>query len=535
MRILDTGLRATLAAILGACLLTIGGVAGAQETTSTLRGQITTPAGTPAANVDVRVTDTRTGSGRTLQTNSSGLFTADGLRVGGPYTVAVSSGQFSNQTVNDIFLTLGETYDLSLELRSAAMEELVVTASAVRTVETAVGPSSTFDLGDLQNAPAINRDIKDLIRIDPRIYVDEGFVDAIQCAGANPRFNSLTVDGVRLNDNFGLNSNGYPTERIPFSYDAIEQVAVELAPFDVQYGGFTACNINAVTKSGSNEFAGSVFYDYTDDSLSGDSLEDSIIDLGEFEEERYGLSIGGPIIRDRLFFFAAYEKLEGAAIFDRGPSGSGAGREIDGVSVADFEAIRDAAINIYGYDPGGTPPSLPEEDEKLLVKLDLNINDNHRASLTYNYNDGFTISEPDSDNDELEFSNHYYTRTSELSAYSAQLFSNWSDDFSTELKLGFIDLDNSQIPLAGTDFGEVQITTFNDPDGDGIVTVLSKHLDKGQGTATGLATLVADELDADWSQVRAEFAPAHAEVYANLLFGVQGTGGSTAIANSFMQ
>ncbi|HCX10206.1 MAG TPA: hypothetical protein DHU81_07630, partial [Hyphomonas sp.] len=93
-------------------------------------------------------------------------------------------------------------------------------------------------------------------------------------------FNSLTVDGIRMNDNFGLNSNGYPTERIPFSYDAIEQVAVELAPFDVQYGGFSACNINAVTKSGTNEFHGYLFGDYTNDGLRADSLEGDDITTG---------------------------------------------------------------------------------------------------------------------------------------------------------------------------------------------------------------------------------------------------------------
>ena len=112
---------------------------------------------------------------------------------------------------------------------------------------------------------------------------------------------TLTVDGVRLNDNFGLNSNGYPTERIPFSYDAIEQVSVELAPFDVNYGSFTACNINAVTKTGSNEFHGGLFFDYTDDSLTGDETDGVKRDLGSFEEKRYGINVGGPIIKRNNF------------------------------------------------------------------------------------------------------------------------------------------------------------------------------------------------------------------------------------------
>lgn len=457
---------APLLVMLVLALVSAGAVA--QETTSAMRGTVLAPDGSPASGVSVAITDNRTGSSRTAVTGDNGRFTAGGLRVGGPYSVAVDSGSYGNRTISDIYLDLGDTYTFNVTLGADVREEVVVTASALESTEVALGPASTFNLADLENAPAINRDIKDLIRIDPRVYIDEGFVDAVQCAGANPRFNSLTVDGVRLNDNFGLNSNGYPTERIPFSYDAIQQVAVELAPFDVQYGGFTACNINGVTKSGENEFFGSVFFDYTSDSLQGDELEGDSINLGDFDEKRYGVTIGGPILRDRLFFFAAYEKLEGSEIFDRGPAGSGRGREVAGVSQAQLDEIIRISQDIYGYDPGGLPASLPEEDEKFLVKLDWEISDDHRAALTYNYNDGFSISQADSDNDELELSNHYYERGAELNSYVAQLFSDWSDRFSTEVRVGYSELDNRQISLAGTEFGEVQISTQNDPDGDGI-------------------------------------------------------------------
>ena len=195
-----------------------------------------------------------------------------------------------------------------------------MTAQEVATEQLALGPSSVFGLQDLQEMPHINRDLRDVIRNDPRIYIDPAFAGgAVQCAGANPRFNSLTVDGVRMNDLFGLNSNGYPTERQPFSYDSIEQVAVELAPFDVFYGQFTACNINAVTKSGSNEWHGSAFYDYTNDNMKGDKLEGDDIDTGDFSVKRWGVTLGGPIIKDKLFFFVAYEHLKDANLFDRVP------------------------------------------------------------------------------------------------------------------------------------------------------------------------------------------------------------------------
>jgi hypothetical protein len=257
---------------------------------------------------------------------------------------------------------------------------------------------------------------------------------------------------------------------MPFPYDAIEQVSAELAPFDVMYGGFTACNINAVTKSGGNRFSGSVFYDYTDDSLSGDKLEGDTLDLGSFEEKRYGLAIGGPILRDRLFFFAAYEKLEGANIFDRGPADASVGVPVLGVTQAQLDRIAQIARDVYGYEPGGFPPSLATDDEKYLVKLDWNVTDDHRASYTYSYNDGFNNTESDDAATNIEFANHFYERGAELQSHVMQVFSGWSENFSTEFRFSYQELDNRQISLGGTDFGEVQIHTFNDPDGAGPIS-----------------------------------------------------------------
>lgn len=446
----------------------ISASAYAQDTASSLRGVITTEAGTTVANANVVVTDQRTGTTRTLTTNESGTFSARGLQVGGPYRIEATDPTTGVTTVEEVFLTLGDTSNVNLMFESQNVERITVTGGALMNSNYGgTGPASTFGLQTLETAPAINRDIKDVVRIDPRVYVDESFGDGIQCAGANPRFNSLTVDGVRLNDNFGLNSNGYPTERMPFSYDAIEQVAVELAPFDVKYGGFTACNINAVTKSGQNEMFGGVFYDYTNDSLRGDELEGTPIDNGDYSEKRYGINLGGAIIEDTLFFFAAYEKFEGVSNFTRGPGGSNAGTPVFGVSQAQLDRIATIARDQYGYEPGSPIASSPVEDEKLLVKLDWQINNLHRAAFTYNYNDGASISQSDGDNDEYEFSNHYYTRGAELTSYVGELYSDWTDSFSTEMRAGYTELDNTQQSLSPTPFGEVQITTLNDHDGDG--------------------------------------------------------------------
>ncbi|MEX0299488.1 MAG: carboxypeptidase regulatory-like domain-containing protein, partial [Kordiimonas sp.] len=443
----------------------------AQETSSAIRGTVTNSAGAPVAGVTVSIEHVPTGTTSTATTTDSGTFYARGLKVGGPYVVRMADGtEYRSNTIEDIFLQLGRPAAVRLVALTASenVDEIVVTANRASTVPVAIGPSASFNISDLENAPAINRDIKDVIRQDPRVYINVSNADAVQCAGANPRFNSLTVDGVGLNDNFGLNSNGYPTERLPFSYDAIQQVAVELAPFDVEYGAFTACNINAVTKSGTNEFHGGAFFDYTSDSFRGSTLEGDKFEIGDYSEKRFGATLGGPIIKDKLFFFASYERLEGAELFDRGPAGSGAAREVAGVSQAQFNEIVRIANDVYGYETGGLPASLPVTDEKILAKIDWNINDSHRLALTYTYNDGFSISQSDGDDDELEVANHYYERGTKLQSYAGSLFSDWSDNLSTELRVSYADVDPRVRSLGGTDFGEVRIETFNDADGDGV-------------------------------------------------------------------
>ncbi|GAB2706865.1 TonB-dependent receptor [Aliiglaciecola aliphaticivorans] len=436
----------------------------AQVTSSGMNGQIVGPNGNPAEGTVIKVTHVPTGAVKTTTVNAAGTFNLDGLRVGGPYTIEVDSDTYSDQTINDVYLNLGETASIYRELASTeSVERIAVTASQVSSLSFGkIGPGANFDLSTLENAPAINRDITDIVRIDPRIYVDEGGNGGIQCVGKSPRFNSLTVDGVRMNDLFGLNSNGYPTERMPFSYDAIEGVAVEIAPFDVIYGGFSACNISAVSKTGTNEVHGTAFYDYGSDDFRGDSLEGEDVNIGDYSEKRYGFSIGAPLIKDKLFIFAAYEKLEGANLFDRGVIDSGAINEVALTQTQLDEIIR-ISNELYQFDPGTTPSSLANEDEKILIKLDWNINEQHRASFTYNYNDGNNYSESDGDSDEFELSSHLYERGAEMTSYSGVLYSDWTDNFTTEVRVSYTDLDNRQNSLTGdgtlygNDFGEVKL------------------------------------------------------------------------------
>ncbi|WP_416877196.1 TonB-dependent receptor [Litorimonas sp.] len=452
------GFNAVMSASAFALTMGLAATASAQVTTSQVQGYVTTENASPISNASVTLSNAATGIVRTVTTDSSGSFSFRNLPVGGLYNVAITADGFQGERVEDVALTLGDTTALNFTLQGGSVtDEIIVVAQRQVLADVAVGPSASFGQATLENAPVINRNFTDVIRIDPRIYIDEsrGDINAIQCGGQNPRFNSITLDGVALNDSFGLNSNGFPTERIPFSFDAIEQVSVELAPFDVEYGGFTACAINSVTKSGTNEFHGGAFIDYTDDGLRASKLEGEDIDFGEFDEIRYGVNVGGPIIKDRLFFFGAYEKLEGANIFTNNNIGTGSFQ----VSQAQLDRISQISNDIYQYDPGTIINSAPNEDEKFLGKLSLNINNKHRAEAIYAYNNGFNIVRSDGDSDELEFSNHLYSRGSELNSITGAVYSDWTQNLSTELRVGYLELENDVRSLGGNDFGEIRIDT----------------------------------------------------------------------------
>ncbi|WP_100658141.1 TonB-dependent receptor [Alteromonas flava] len=430
----------------------------AQDTSSTIRGSVATQAGEMISGATVTLTDTRTGAVRTLETNENGSFVARGLRVGGPYTITVVDAQGS-RTIEDVYLNLGEPANVDIALETSSnIERIVVTGAAGGVVTEALGPSSNFNFEDLQFQPSISRDIKDVIQNDPRITIDPSNSDAIQCGGANNRFNSITVDGIAQNDNFGLNNNGYPTERLPFPFDAIDQVDVQLAPFDVTYGGFTGCNVNAVVRSGTNEIHGSVWIDYTNDAMQGDSIEGEKFDVPDFDEKRYGFTIGAPIIKDKLFIFAAYETHEPTELFEDGPEGAGFAEPIDGLTVGLLDEIRDIALNTYGYQAGDILTAADEDEEKVLIKLDWEIMDGQRASLTYQNTDGNTISATGAGSRSYAFNDRYYRRANELTSYSLQLFSDWTDDFSTEIRVGMQEVRNGQTPFTSDpDFGDVVI------------------------------------------------------------------------------
>lgn len=469
----------------------------AQVTTSDARGVVTDSAGQPVAGATVTIVHEPTGTVTTATTGLNGAYSSQNLRIGGPFSFTVSGEGVVSSRVENVYTGLGETSVVNIVTAAAddtaRLDTVVVTGAAV-VANVATGPASSYGLDTLENIPAISRDLKDALRLDPRVYIDDGFNDAINCAGANPRYNSLTVDGARLSDSFGLNSNGYPTENIPFGYDSIEQVSVELAPFDVEYGLFTACNINAVTKSGTNEFHGGLFFDYTSNDLRGDKINGAKLPAGEdYEDKRYGFNIGGPIIQDTLFFFGSYEKNEAVNLFDNSP-------QFANIDPAIYQQVIDIAVNQYGYVAGGIPTSIPVEDEKIFAKLDWNITDQHRAAVSYTFNESFNFNPSDSSTNQVADGNHFYKRGGKLENYSVSLNSDWTQDFTTELRWTRVEFDAVQDPVSGEDgWGEVQVRVPRLGAGPGVTSTIYLGADDSRHANDLIYTSDVYKAKASWT------------------------------------
>lgn len=434
----------------------------AQVTTSEIRGVITTEAGSPISGASVIVTHEPTGTTSAVTTNSAGVYLARNLRVGGPYTVVVSGADIRTVEVTDVYVGLNETYDLSLPVSSErTLEAVVVTAPALAAGFMDTGISSTFGLEELGRVVSIDRDIADAAQLDPfaSINVQSGGGKELSIAGANNRFNSLTIDGIALNDRFGLNSNGYPTQRSPIPYDAIESLTVQTAPYDTQFNGFTGGTINAVTQSGTNEFHGSLSYYTTDDSMAGDRVGDTTVSR-EFDEESYAITLGGPIIEDKLFFFVAYDHFEESAAFRTGPTGTNAVNIID-ILPSEVAEITQIASDVYGLDTGSFSGIDPVEDEKFLANIDWNINENHRARLTYMRTEGSSIAEQNGNNfvqgADVAYPSSWYNRSETVEAFIGHVYSDWTDNFSTEFKIASTTQATGQDSLLGAETPQISI------------------------------------------------------------------------------
>lgn len=437
----------------------------AQQITSQIEGQVTSAAGEPLANATVVVTDARTGASQTFTTEANGRFVARGLTVGGPYTVTAESPGFQGQSVEDLITTLQGattlTFNLEPAATAAAEGTIVVTASRANVQLREIGPGTAFSTEILQNAPTFNRDIRDIIRLDPRVSLDRddggSGQDRISCLGGNDRGNTFTVDGIIQGDVYGLNDTGFSSRSsTPLPYDAIRETQVQFAPFDVEYGQFTGCAINVVTRSGSNRFTGGGFFEYTNADLRGDTVDGRPVAPIE-PDKRWGAFLGGPIIPDRLFFFGAYEEQQAGQAQDDGPAGAGFANDIAGVPVSEFDRVSEILSRVYGIETGGLLRNRDFSNERYFGRIDWQITDGHRLELTAQRLEEGSIRPDDfsssATNPSVTGANTFYVSGTVSNYYSGRLFSQWTDRISTELRYSRSEVTDQQNPLGG---GEAQ-------------------------------------------------------------------------------
>ncbi|MFZ5727290.1 MAG: TonB-dependent receptor [Pseudomonadota bacterium] len=434
--------------------------AAAQQITTGIQGQVNDDSGAAISGATVVITDTRTGAARTITTGPDGRFATTGLTTGGPYTVSVNADSYEGQSLQNVYTTLQGSTDLTFALASGG-GEIVVTGSRVRVTQLEVGPGTSFTTEVLESAPSFNRDVRDIIRLDPRVSLDRddggSGQDRISCLGGNDRGNAFTVDGISQGDIFGLNDTGFSSRSsTPIPYDAVRETQVQFAPFDVDYGQFTGCAINVVTKSGTNDYHFGGFFEYSDNGLRGNTVRG--IDVAPIEaEKRWGAWLGGPIIKDRLFFFGAYEHQEAGESWDFGPAGAGYPNELAGVPVEAFNEISDVLSSIYGIETGPLVRSRPFENDRYFGRLDWQVNDDHRLELTYQrLEEGSTRADDFSTaqaNPRVTGLNTFYTSGTKSDYYSGRLYSQWTDEFSTEIRYSHSKIIDRQDPIGG---GEAQ-------------------------------------------------------------------------------
>jgi hypothetical protein len=450
---------------LGLALALAAAPAFAQQTSSALQGLVVGADGNPIVNADVIITHTESGTIRRATTDANGRYNARGLRVGGPYTVLVLADGFQSKSSENVFLQLAQTGSINLFLEPAAqqLEEIEVVAATQSMIFSpdAMGAGTTVTSETISSLPSIRRDLQDYARLDPRLSQTDKERAEISALGQNSRFNSITIDSVTTNDTFGLESNNLPTIRQPISLDAIEEVQINIANYGVEQRGYTGANINAVTKSGTNEFSGSVYGTYRDGDWVRETDDRGVVFNGFEKEETYGFTFGGPLLKDRLFFFLNYDKTDIAAPGPDLASGP-LNRPTSGISQAQLDEVISIA-RARGFEPGDlNPGGLSTEVEIWLGRFDWNINDYHRAALRVSTTDQAEAILPGFGVNFFSLSSYWYTQEKEFDNYVVELFSDWSDNFSTEFRVSYRDYLSAPAlfgrqPQVQVDFGNANL------------------------------------------------------------------------------
>lgn len=436
----------------------------AQNTTSAIGGRISATDGKPAAGAVVTIVHTESGSATNVVTDAEGRYVQRGLRAGGPYTITITKDGVTEKR-EGVYIQLAETANVDATLGAPAMQTVTIAGTAGGRSDifskSNMGAGTSISATQLQAQGSINRNLQDYARADPRVSQTDKERGEMSVAGQNSRYNSLTIDGVAVNDTFGLEPGGSPTYKQPISIEAIQSVQVNVANYDVTQKGYTGGNINAVTKSGTNTVKGSLYYVFRNDRLAGDrynATTDTYSPPAPFKETTKGGNVGTPLIKDKLFLFANWEKVESTRAAPAfGPLGSSLTNV--GITPSAIASAQAIAKNKYGIDIGTSdvPPGTALDSKDELIKFDWNINDNHRAMFRYAKTNQTEPQFSGLTNTGLSLNTEWYQQVKAIETKVGQLLSDWTPNFSTELKISKRDYDsvptlNAQLPLMGLQF-----------------------------------------------------------------------------------
>lgn len=397
-------------------MLMIGISVSAQVTTSSISGIVLDENEAPLVGAVVKAKHIPSGTVYGAKANLDGRFDMQGMRPGGPYTVEVSFIGYSTHVINDITLQLGETYDLTVNMQPSNYQlgEIVVSAVKTKFGANKTGASTNISMSQISSMPTVNRSIADVTRLSPYAGSGMGF------AGSDGRSTNFTVDGANFNNNFGL-SDKLPGGGTPISLEAIEEMQVVIAPFDLRQTNFVGGGVNAVTKSGTNTFKGSAYtYQYNEDMRGNRVAGEELGNRGVDRKHVYGATLGGPIIKDKLFFFGnfEYQKIPTTATEWRASADgvANASNYISRTTLSDLATVSDYVKKKYGYDTGSwTDFPADESNIKFLARVDWNIATNHKLALRYNYTKNQYWNAPNGNSTDANYRNKSYDRMSQMS------------------------------------------------------------------------------------------------------------------------
>jgi outer membrane receptor for ferrienterochelin and colicin len=440
-----------------AFLVVLASTAHAQVTVATVRGRaVAAEDGSPMAEVSVTLTNLASGVAKTAATTADGDYAFNNLDVGGPYQLVAELSGYKNFEANDLFLSAGKTVSIVITMK---IEEEVIKVESTAMVRN-TSNRTVITAQDVEDLPSITRDPKDLVRRTPDADVEGTSPNnTMSIGGLNNRFNSITVDGIREDDDFGLNSSGYPTNRSPISLSAVQEMAVESAPFDVRYPKFMGGNVNIITKTGTNDLHGSLFGTFSSAALEGDQTGSNHVNNGNFQEIRYGGAIGGPIAKNTAHFFLSLEGLTATSPNDYGPMGSTALNVTQKVTQQEMAMAQQISQQVYNFNAGIPNRDSGETDFKLFAKVDWQIDNKNRLVTSYQHSGGGLDIGPSSSFNTLQLSSDAYNQYSALDAASIRLYSDWSDKLSTSIEVDGKLVSTTPTPLNGLGFMEAEVET----------------------------------------------------------------------------